>query len=137
MSHDNFERGDTALRALLAIGFEDPATVSNELPTPDGGTKVVPHVQGYPIYDLVADLCHLAQRTGLDPWRMLTEGIEHYGADCVEQAWRHSDDWGEMLQEPENIDRARRVLRVAGVPEEYDEGVLVKVGLIPPQEEAS
>lgn len=130
---DNFERGDRARRALDAGGYERlEDTINITIPTPDG--KEVEGPGGYPISDLIADLCHLAQRHGLDVGSLLSEGIEHYGADCIEVAWEHSSEWNSLLQSEDNIDRARSVLRTAGVPEVFDHAIFVKVGFIPPND---
>ena len=131
---DNFTRGDKALEALTAVGYQDPErTLGITIPTPDGGE--VPGPEGYPISDLVADLCHLAQRSRLDFMHLLDEGVEHYGADIIEQAFQNDDEnWGECLQAKSNIPVAETVLRTAGVPARYDDAIFVKTGLLPADE---
>lgn len=126
---NNFERGDKALQALTAVGYRNPSeTEGITLPMPSG--KEVLGSEGYPIADLIADLLHLAQRNGFDVAALLSEGMEHYGADCIEQAWEHSDNWDNTLQSKENIPRAESVLRSAGVPDVFDQAIFAKVGLM-------
>lgn len=128
---NNFERGDKAERALEAAGYapvED--TIDNEVPLPNG--ELVVAFEGYVISDLIADLCHLAQRHGLaeDIAALVAAGVEHYGADCVEQAWENSDEWDNELQSKDNLPRAERILSLAGVPAVFWAPVMIKLGLI-------
>lgn len=124
----NFARGDRALEAIMHIGYEDPGvTIHQTIPRPDG--TQAPGL-AYPISDLVADLCHLAQRIGVpDIGALLDHGLEHYGAECVESAWQHTDDWDNLLEHPSNAARALTILHAAGVPERVHDGVLRKLGL--------
>jgi len=126
----NFERGDRALEAIRSQ-YEDPTgTIGNKVPTPDGGEVVA--FEGYPISDMLADTMHLIRRLELDIPTLLREAWEHYGADVVEQAWEHSDDWHDELQHESNQARAVAVLRTAGVPIDLDYAVMVKVGMVKP-----
>lgn len=128
---DNFDRGDNALRALEGGGYEDlEDTLDYTIPTPDG--EEVPGRRGYPISDLIADLCHLAQRHQLDLPDLIRVGFCDYAADVIEQAWKHSDGWDNCLQHEANLPRAIEVMRTAGVAEEYHEHALQRVGLLPP-----
>ena len=117
---DNFTRGDKALAAITSQ-YEDPNTTDAE-PVP-----------GYPISDMIADTFHLIRRLELDIPTLIHEAFTHYGADVVEQAWEHSDDWHEELQDESNQARAVAVLRTAGVPIELDYAVMVKVGMVKPE----
>lgn len=126
---DNFERGDKAAQALKAVGYESAEdTADLSLPTPDGG-EVRGTADCYPIADLIADLLHLAQRNGAKVDDIIERGVKHYGADCVEQAFHASEEWGEELTGPLNVARAAEVLEACGVPEQYHYGVFVYVGL--------
>jgi len=127
---DNFQRGDRALHALQAAEYNDPeSTKGIELPTPTG--EMVPGPEGYPISDLIADLCHLARRYDFDFMQLIEMGIKHYGSDCVEQAFHADEDWGPVLDERAQ-ERATQVLRINGVPERYDLEIFVMVGILPP-----
>lgn len=129
---NNFQRGDTAERALNHIGYPPPSeTKGNKLPLPDGGEKIT--AEGYGVSDLVADLCHLLQRHDIDIEDTISAGITHYAADVIEQAFQNSEDWSDILQDEENLDRARMVMRSAGVPEQFEKPALVFVGLLPPE----
>jgi len=120
---DNFERGDRAERALLAYrGTKDLNPLGE--PFPDG----------YPISDLIADLCHLLARHGLDVQERVMTGLADFGADVIEQAWEHSEDWASELQDASNLQRALSVMQSAGVPEAAHDEALRRVGLLPPLE---
>lgn len=132
---DNFERGDRAMIAMKAYGYdakgynveEEGVTGVGDVEV-DGETISFPH--GYPFGDLIADMCHAMRRFDIDPFDQIIAGIEHYGADIVEQAWENDEDWHNMMQHPSNIERATRILDMNGVPSKYHEAILVKVGLL-------
>lgn len=111
---DNFDRGDRAFRALRAAGYAEPV------------------LQDYNVADLIADLCHTAQRNGFDVGTVVGNGVSHYGSDCIEQAWANDDGWDNMLQAPENVARAHDILVACNVPELFHEDALRKCGLLPP-----
>ncbi len=130
---DNYDRAQSARKALACGNYEPLENTFNiELPLPDGGIKEVEG--GYPISDLIADLLSLAQYHELDPMHKISEGVEHWGADMIEQAWMNADDWADTLQDEGNYERAEEILRINKVPEIYWEGVLAKVGLIGPDD---
>lgn len=127
---DNFQRGDRAEQAMVAYQQAGGFTTAEGMI--GVATPVFEH--GYPFGDLIADLCHLMKRHDVNPMDMVGTGIEHWGADIVEQAWENSDDWDNCLQDESNAERAIEVLNVNGVPEQYHEAVLVKVGIIGPDD---
>lgn len=128
MTEDNFDRGDRAEKALAAVGYGHAAeTKGITISTPDG--ESVPGPEGYPISDLIADLGHYSARCGFEFSELVNAGIEHFGCDCVEQAFAADEDWGEELQSAENADRVRHILRVNGVPEERWVDCFVKLGV--------
>jgi len=132
---NNFDRGDKALRALEAAGYERlEDTLDYTIPTPDG--REVPGTPGYPIGDLIADLYHLAQRHELDMTELIHMGACHYASDVIEQAWKNDDRWESCLQHEANIPRATEVMRAAGVDEAIFDRALQYVGLLPPEPRA-
>lgn len=137
---DNFQRGDRALEAL-AVYRDEPLenTLEVVLPTPDGGEVRSPELDGYVISDLIADLLHVAARFGINPMDKIDQGIQHFGADCIEQAWEadaenENAEWSDMLQAKSNIEHAAKILAINGVPEEYYNDIFVKVGILAPDE---
>lgn len=131
MSTTNFERGDTAARALAAIDYppiED--TIGEMIPTPDGELREAKG--GWSVGDLIADLCHLMRRHDLDVDDVIERGVTHFAADVIEQAWEHDDGWADCLQDGDNHERAMAVMASAGVPERVREDALRYVGILPP-----
>lgn len=127
---DNFDRSEKALRALSAYGGETiEQTMDLTIEHPVTG-EVARLPEGYPISDLIADLLHVATTYGVDPMEKINEGIEHWGADIVEQAWEHDDKWHSSLQDPTNIEHAETVLTLNSVPMLYWPGIMTKVGLV-------
>src|SRR4051812_48901621 len=98
---NNFERGDRA-EEIMAQYYGGPPTgaISTETDA----------FKGYPMGDLIADLCHLAQRNDVPVDRIIGSGVAHFGADVIEQAWEHDDGsserWNPELQNEENIEPA-------------------------------
>jgi len=132
MFSDNFERGDRAMVAMKAYGngggFSEEEGVIGINEVEIMGVPVT-FARGYPFGDLIADMCHLMARLDIEPMAMIENGIEHYGADLIEQAWFNSDDWHDTMQDESNIGRAIEILNINHVPIEYHDGILVKVGL--------
>jgi len=140
-SPDNFERGDRALHALafymrggVLEGFvpEEVVEVGEgaiPVPRPDGTMATLP--EAAPVSYLIADLLHLVTRYGLDPMEKINEGIEHWGADILEQSFSNdAERWTEIMQEDENLDVAEDVLRINRVPRMYWASIMVKTGMI-------
>lgn len=137
MGPDNFERGDRALKALAAYSSNLPLHIENEqelvetgkhafnfagmLPTP---------IEGSPISYLIADLCHVMRRHDLQVDEIVTNAIEHFGSDVIEQAWENDKEWHSHLQDESNLDRAKQVMEAAGVPEQYHDGAMKKSGIL-------
>lgn len=130
---DNFERGDRAMRAMEA--YRGAGGASDE----EGvlgleGSEEFGWIKGYPIGDLFADLLHLCARYDVDGPAMMAQGMEHYGADLIEQAWEHSDDWDDTMQSPANLTRAQDILEINNVPLVFWGDIMVKVGLVSPDD---
>jgi hypothetical protein len=126
---NNFERGDRALRAIVAYNNNLPLNIENEAMLIEVGDATVV-TQGSPIAYLIADLCHVMRRHDLQIDEILTGAIEHFGSDVIEQAWLHDDNWDNELQTDANTERARQVMATAGVPSQYHDGALRKSGLL-------
>jgi hypothetical protein len=131
---DNFERGDRALKALFAYR-ENPDI---DLPSAEELAEAGAHTiirEGSGIAYLIADLMHVAQRVGVAVPAILAEGMEHYGCDCIEQAWENSEEWANNLQDESNLERAEAVLETAGVPTAFWRACMVKTGFIAPDDD--
>lgn len=131
---DNFDKGDRALAAMKAYrdtghGFTEKEGLLGVGTVEIAGEEVT-FPRGYPFGDLIADMCHLMVRNEVDPLYMISQGIEHYGADLIEQAWENDDDWDDTLQSINNVARATRILEINQVPEVYHRAIFVKVGLV-------
>ncbi len=116
---DNFTRGDRALEALkgyrLHHRLDGSAMSDKQIVT--GSDDEDSTFGGYPLSDLLADMMHLAQRYNVDIHGVIWNGAAQFGADVIEQAWEHGDDWEPTLQDPANIPHAIEVLEITGVPE--------------------
>lgn len=134
---NNFERGDRALAAMeayrVAGGFSEAEGLLGISKTKMLGLDVE-FMKGYPFGDLIADLCHLMRRHDIAVDEMVSHGIEHFGADVIEQAWENNEEWDSELQNEDNEERAIEVMNAAGVPEAFQDAALKKVGLRPYEE---
>lgn len=141
---DNFERGDKALKALLAYGIpnDNPegdqevfSALGRALGADEEDLPTEPVAKNYPIGDLIADLLHLNQRYGGSVADIIDRGVAHYAADVIEQAWENSEDWDDTLQSEDNISRAIDVMETAGVPEPYHQHALILTGILSNEED--
>jgi hypothetical protein len=117
---DNFVRGDRGRDAVQAYCNA----------TGVGATR---DVLEYDVSDLMADMLHYVQREGWSIELALDKAAKHYGSDVVELAFANDDSWANPLGDPTNVPKAILVLKASGVPERYWQGVLVYVGLAPPE----
>lgn len=144
MDMDNFKRGDRG-EAVMRY-YTDPDGLkggSADSPmkgepwdlSPIGGSSEHHFPDGYPVSDMIADVCHALRRHDIDIDQVLHKAVAQFAADVIEQAWENSEEWDDHMQDESNIERAVTVMEAAGVPEWARQEALVLTGLIPPEGE--
>lgn len=136
MDNDNFKRGDRG-EAIMHFYAEELKAANPDNPimggTIDlsgiGGDADTQIAAGYPVSDMLADICHMLQRHGIDVGETFHRAMADYGSDVLEAAWENNEEWSNTLQDVSNRDRAIEVMKAAGVPEEVIEEALRRSGI--------